>query len=157
MPSLSSSTRRATSPSPVVRGPSPPFKNDPCELPALLWPRRATTRWVLLYRGLGLRSFGKLQWRHHCVSAAPLPPLAGATESRLIWDERTWLDPKNTPSPFLSEPQIFKMMTHIDSGLLNHGPCPRSSVVPPVYSSMDIFHRFFFSKIILEILENPKT
>jgi hypothetical protein len=78
----------------------PPLKNDPGELPALLWPRRMKTQWVPLYGGLGLPSSGELQWSHHRVPAAPLPPLAGTTESRPIRNERTWLDPKNTPSPF---------------------------------------------------------
>jgi hypothetical protein len=27
----------------------------------------------------------------------------------------------------------------------------------PVHAAVNLFHRFFFSKIILEILENPRT
>jgi hypothetical protein len=48
-------------------------------------------------------------------------------------------------------------MTHVDLGLMNRGPHPRSDAVHPVYSLVDLFHGFSYSKIIPKILENAGT
>jgi hypothetical protein len=48
-------------------------------------------------------------------------------------------------------------MTHVDPGLINCGPRPRSDVVHLVYSPVDLLHGFSYSKIIPKILKNPWT
>jgi hypothetical protein len=47
-------------------------------------------------------------------------------------------------------------MTHVDPGLMNCGPHPSSSAVHPVYSPVDQFYDFSFTKIIPLIIEIPR-